>query len=64
MEYSLFFWCVLSIAFTVASVPTSDYSVALSLHAALPIALTIVHFDGTLILSLHNILHAIYVETL
>jgi hypothetical protein len=43
---------VLSIAMSVPSVPTADYSVALSLYAVLPIALTIVHFDGTPILSL------------
>jgi hypothetical protein len=43
----------------VASAPTTDYSLALSLYADLPVVLTIVHFDGTSILSLHSsfILH-------
>jgi hypothetical protein len=49
-----FFLCVLSIAMSVSSAPTAGCSVGLSLYAALPIALTIVHFDGTPILSLHN----------
>jgi hypothetical protein len=44
----------LTIALSVASAPTTDYSLALSLHADLPVALTIVYFDGTSILSLHN----------
>jgi hypothetical protein len=39
---------------SVPSVPIADYSVALSLYAVLPIALAIVHFDGTSILSLHT----------
>jgi len=50
MEYSLFLLCVLSIA----SVPIASYSVASSSYAVLPVALTIVHFDGTLIYSLHT----------
>jgi hypothetical protein len=45
---------VLSIAMSVPSVPTAGYSVTLSLYAVPPIALTIVHFDGASILSLHN----------
>jgi hypothetical protein len=45
---------VLTVALSVASAPTVDYSPALSLHADLPVVLTIVHFDGTSILSLHN----------
>jgi hypothetical protein len=45
---------VLSIAISVPSAPTAGCSVALSLYAVLPIALTIVHFDGTSILSLHT----------
>jgi hypothetical protein len=44
----------LIIALSIASAPTTDCSLALSLHADLPVALTIVHFDGTSILSLHN----------
>jgi len=50
-----FLLCVLSIAPSVVFVPIASYSVASSLCAALPVALTIVHFDGTFILSLHNI---------
>jgi hypothetical protein len=46
--------CVLAIALSVASVPTANYSLASSLYADLPIVLTIVHFDGTSILSLHT----------
>jgi uncharacterized membrane protein len=46
---------VLSITLSVASAPTVGYSLALSLDAALPIVLTIVHFGGTSILSLHTI---------
>jgi hypothetical protein len=49
-----FLLCVLSIAMSVPSVPTAGCSVALSLYTVLPIALTIVHSDGTSILSLHN----------
>jgi hypothetical protein len=45
----------LTIALSVASAPTTHYSLALSLHADLPVVLTIVHFDGTSILSLHTI---------
>jgi hypothetical protein len=44
----------LTIALSVASAPTTDCSLALSLHTDLPVVLTIVHFDGTSILSLHN----------
>ena len=56
MEYGLFF-CVLSIALSVTSVPIASCSVASSLYAVLlPVALTIVHFDSTYIHSLHNIL--------
>jgi uncharacterized membrane protein len=46
--------CVLSIALSVTSVPTTDSFVVLGLYAVLPIALTIVHFDGISILSLHT----------
>jgi hypothetical protein len=46
--------CVLTIALSIAS--TTDCSLALSLHVDLPVALTIVHFNGTYILSLHTIL--------
>jgi hypothetical protein len=42
----------LTTALSVTSTP--DYLLASSLYAALPIVLTIVHFDGTSILSLHN----------
>jgi len=47
--------CVLGIALGVASVPIASYSVASSLCAALPVALTIVYFDGISIHSLHDI---------
>jgi len=47
--------CVLSIELSAATVPIATYSVASNLYAVLPIALTIVHFHGTSILSLHNI---------
>jgi hypothetical protein len=47
--------CVLAVALSVASAPIADYSLASSLYADLPIVLTIVHFDGTFILSLHSI---------
>jgi hypothetical protein len=47
---------VLAIALSVASAPTVGYSPALSLDAPLPIVLTIVHFGGTSILSLHTML--------
>jgi hypothetical protein len=50
-----FLLCVLSIALSIASTPIASYSMASSLYAALPIALMIVRFDGTSILSLHNI---------
>jgi len=53
MEYSLFY-CVLSIALNVASVLIASYSVGPSLYAVLPVAITIMHFNGTSI-SLHNI---------
>jgi uncharacterized membrane protein len=49
-----FLLCVLSIALSVTSVPTTNSLVASSLYAVLLIVLTIVHFDGTSILSLHN----------
>jgi len=49
-----FLLCVLSIALSVASVPITSYSVASSLHTVLTVALTIMHFDGTSIHSLHN----------
>jgi hypothetical protein len=49
--YSL---CILTIALGVVSALTDDYSLALSLYADLLIVLTIVHFDGTSILSLHT----------
>jgi hypothetical protein len=48
--------CVLIIALGIASASTTYCSLALSLHADLPVALTIVHFDGTSILSLHSLL--------
>jgi hypothetical protein len=44
--------CVLTAALSVTSTP--GYLLASSLYAALPIVLTIVHFDGTSILSLHS----------
>jgi len=47
-----FLLCVLSVALGVASVLIASYSVA---YAVLSVALTIVHFDGTSILFLHNI---------
>jgi hypothetical protein len=50
-----FLLCVLAIVLSVASAPTVDYSVVLSLYAVLPIVLTIVHLDGTSILSLHTL---------
>jgi hypothetical protein len=46
--------CILTIALSVVPAPTDDDSLALSLYADLPIVLTIVHFDGTSILSLHS----------
>jgi hypothetical protein len=46
--------CVLTIALSDASAPTPNYSLALSLYAALLIVLTIVHLDSTSILSLHS----------
>jgi hypothetical protein len=46
--------CVLTVALSIASAPTTDCSLALSLHADLPVVLTIVHFNGTSILSLHT----------
>jgi hypothetical protein len=46
--------CVSAIALSVVSAPIVDYSLALSLYADLPIVLTIEHFDGTSILSLHT----------
>jgi hypothetical protein len=49
-----FLLCVLSIAMSVPSVLAAGCSVALSLYAVLPIAVTIVYSDGTPILSLHN----------
>jgi hypothetical protein len=49
-----FLLCVLNIALNVTSVTTTDSFVVLGLYAVLPIALTIVHFDGTSILSLHT----------
>jgi hypothetical protein len=52
MEYSLL--CVLRIVPSLTTVSTASYSVASSLYAVLPIVLTIVHFDGTSILSLHT----------
>jgi hypothetical protein len=55
MEYGLFFLCVLNCALSVTLVPTTDSSVGLSMYAVLSIALTIVHFDSTPSLSLHNI---------
>jgi hypothetical protein len=42
----------LTAALSVTSTP--GYLLASSLYAALPIVLTIVHFDGTSILSLHS----------
>lgn len=54
MEYSLFL-CVLGIALSVASVPIASNSVASSIYVVLLTVLTIVHFDGTSIDSLHNI---------
>jgi len=39
---------------SVTSVSATDSFVVLGLYAVLPIALTIVHFDGTSILSLHS----------
>jgi len=50
-EYCLFLLCALGIVLSVAFVPYRWYSVASSLYAALPIALMIVNFDGTFILS-------------
>jgi hypothetical protein len=50
-----FLLCVLSVAMSAPYDPTAGYSMALSLYAALPITLTIVHFDDTPILSLHTI---------
>jgi len=47
-----FLLCVLDIASSVALVPIASYSVASSLYATLPVALTIMHFDGTSIHSL------------
>ena len=47
--------CVLGLALSVASVLIARYSVALSLYAALTVAPTTVHFDGTSIHSLHSI---------
>jgi len=58
-----FLLCVLSISMSVPSVLTAGYSVALSLYGVLPITLTIVHFDGTPILSLHIMLATNRVET-
>jgi len=52
---TVFLLCVLSISLSVAPVFIANYSVAPSLHAVLSVALTIMHFDGTSILSLHNI---------
>jgi hypothetical protein len=49
-----FLLCVLGIAPSVTSIPTTDSFVDLGLYAVLPIALTIVQFDGTSILSLHD----------
>jgi len=50
-----FLLCVLSIALSVTSVLIADCSVASNLCAVLPVALTIVHFDGKPIHSLHSI---------
>jgi hypothetical protein len=50
--------CVLTIALSVASAPTVDYSLALSLHADLLVVLTVVHFDDASILSLHTSKHS------
>jgi hypothetical protein len=49
-----FLLCVLSIVPSVTSLHTTDSFVVLGLYAVLPIALTIVHFGGTSILSLHT----------
>ena len=49
-----FLLCALSIALSVASILIASYSVASSLYA-ISVVLTIVHFGGTSILSLHNI---------
>ena len=49
-----FLLCVLGIALSVASVPITSHSVASSLYDALPVALTIVHFDGSSIHFLHT----------
>jgi len=49
-----FLWCVLSIALSVASTPIASYSVASSLYSVLLVVLTIVHFDGTSIHSIHT----------
>jgi hypothetical protein len=49
-----FLLCVLGIVVSVTSALTTDFLVVSSLYAVLPIALTIVHFDGTPILSLHT----------
>ena len=51
---------VLTIALSVASTPTVDYFLASSLYVDLSIVLTIVHFNSTSILSLHN-RHPLYV---
>jgi len=50
-----FLLCAWSIALSITCVPIASYSVAMSLYAVLPVVLTIVHFDGTSILSLHTI---------
>ena len=50
-----FLLCALSIALSVAFVLIASYSMASSLHAVLPITLTIMHFDGTSLHPLHNI---------